>query len=364
MSIDNKNDQLKRECPVNERSQSPIVKVNRLAYMHYYSKDLEKSISFFQDFGLNLEIKHSDKAYFRARDNRNYSVMIEKAPKDSFVFGFAVDNFHTLEHLAKKTGAQIERRNCPLGGQFIELRDKDNNKVEVNHGLNELMSQPHYESEVATNSPTAQPRLNDVVRPVFAPSPIEKIGHTVVGVSKIKEAIHWYQDTLGLIVSDFQMLKGESLPTMAFMRCDNGATPSDHHTLAILSTMEVGHAHTAFEVADIDLIAMGHQWLKSKKYKHSWGIGRHILGSQIFDYWRDPAGFAFEHYCDGDLFDSSVPTGYSYFKSANINQWGPDVTKDMLGNKPSLGLVTGAIKHLFANNDLNLKRLVRLIQST
>ncbi len=364
MSIENNKYQLKKECPVNERSQNPLVKVNRLAYMRYASKDLDKSIAFFQDFGLSLDIREGDTVYFRAIDHANYTCILQKADKDSFVFGFAVDSYNTLSRLAKKMQVEIKKRSCPLGGSFVELTDMDGNLVEVNHGLNELEVQPHYESGVTANTPLAQPRLNTVVRPKFAPPPIDKIGHTVLGVAKIKDAIHWYQDTLGLIVSDFQMLKGETLPTMAFMRCDNGSTPSDHHTLAILSTMEVGHAHTAFEVSDIDLIAMGNKWLKAKDYRHSWGIGRHILGSQIFDYWRDPAGFAFEHYCDGDMFDADVPTGYSIFKSANINQWGPDVTKDMLGNKPSPGLLVRALKHLFANNDLNVKRLIRLIQST
>ena len=30
--------------------------------------------------------------------------------------------------------------------------------------------------------------------------------------------------------------------------------------------------------------------LAARGYPHAWGVGRHILGSQIFDYWRDPFG--------------------------------------------------------------------------
>ena len=46
------------------------------------------------------------------------------------------------------------------------------------------------------------------------------------------------------------------------------------------------------------------QHLRDRGYRHSWGIGRHIQGSQIFDYWRDPDKMMFEHYADGDVFDS------------------------------------------------------------
>ena len=31
------------------------------------------------------------------------------------------------------------------------------------------------------------------------------------------------------------------------------------------------------------------------------GVGRHVLGAQVFDYWRDPWGHVLEHFTDGDL---------------------------------------------------------------
>lgn len=33
------------------------------------------------------------------------------------------------------------------------------------------------------------------------------------------------------------------------------------------------------------------RWLAKKGYKSVWAVGRHILGSQIFDYWWGPTGF-------------------------------------------------------------------------
>ena len=46
-------------------------------------------------------------------------------------------------------------------------------------------------------------------------------------------------------------------------------------------------------------------------YFRSWGIGRHIQGSQIFDYWRDPDGFLVEHFTDGDMFDNTLEPGWA-----------------------------------------------------
>ena len=47
---------------------------------------------------------------------------------------------------------------------------------------------------------------------------------------------------------------------------------------------------------DFDVQSLGHQWLSGKGYELSWGLGRHVLGSQIFDYWYDPSRFILEHY--------------------------------------------------------------------
>ena len=43
--------------------------------------------------------------------------------------------------------------------------------------------------------------------------------------------------------------------------------------------------HSSFEVHDFDIQSLGHQWLRDKGYDLVWGVGRHVLGSQIFDYW-------------------------------------------------------------------------------
>jgi hypothetical protein len=47
---------------------------------------------------------------------------------------------------------------------------------------------------------------------------------------------------------------------------------------------------TAHRVHDFDTQKPDHQWLAKKEYKSVWGVGRHILDSQIFDYWWDTTG--------------------------------------------------------------------------
>ena len=78
---------------------------------------------------------------------------------------------------------------------------------------------------------------------------------------------------------------------------------------------------------------MGQQVLMARKYRHAWGVGRHLLGSQIFDYWRDPWGQKHEHYADGDLFDDRQPAGYHVLDRAGLYQWGPDLPDDFIDAK-------------------------------
>ena len=81
---------------------------------------------------------------------------------------------------------------------------------------------------------------------------------------------------------------------------------------------------TAFEAADFDDIQAGHYWLKHKGYKHAWGVGRHMLGSQVFDYWRDPWGRIHEHWTDSDLVNNTHESDRWEPPIGLNNQWGPD----------------------------------------
>ena len=151
---------------------------------------------------------------------------------------------------------------------------------------------------------------------------------------------------------------------MSFIRCDQGATPSDHHTLAMALGAANRYVHSAFEVSDLDALAAGGEYLRDQGYLRSWGIGRHIQGSQIFDYWRDPT----------DSWSSTTPTetcsttlsrraGRSSPRPG-LAQWGPPVTKDFLGIDPKYAReeVTAIVTALRDNNEFDVKRLMGMLK--
>ena len=107
------------------------------------------------------------------------------------------------------------------------------------------------------------------------------------------------------------------------MRCDRGEEYTDHHTLLCVGVGAAGFDHAAFEVEDIDAVMLGHDHLKQAGYEHHAGIGRHVLGSQVFDYWKDPHGFTLEHFTDGDLINESFGSHTAPIEQLLGSHWGP-----------------------------------------
>ena len=139
------------------------------------------------------------------------------------------------------------------------------------------------------NSTDAVERVNGTQRPPVAPPEVIRLGHVVLELADYQATCAWYTQHFGFIPSDVQVLPDGS-PAVAFMRLDLGDTPADHHTLALAQGFAPTHSHSAFELVDADAVGMGQRVLRERGWKHAWGIGRHILGSQIFDYWQDPVG--------------------------------------------------------------------------
>jgi hypothetical protein len=89
----------------------------------------------------------------------------------------------------------------------------------------------------------------------------------------------------------------------------------------------------------------------------AWGIGRHILGSQIFDYWFGPDGRKFEHFADGDLFDVARPTRYHPMSIAGLSQWGLPVPSAFL--RPRLGWheVRQLVRNLLGKSNFGFREM-------
>lgn len=322
-----------------------LIKADNLAYLIWDVADIEEQESFLLDFGMLTHQKSSDELYMRSYGDSPYVYWGRKAKKTAFVgMGFTAVSREDLVKLAEATGEPIEPLDRPGSGEVVRLSAPEGLVVEVAFGIEPLESVETRMDLPPTNTLLHKPRINRGQRPELIPSPILNIGHCVTGTNNFEKTTNWYMRHLGLIPSDVQCLDDGS-NVLAFMRLDRGANPADHHTLVVGQGLGVGYQHSAYEVFDLDVLGQGQQYLKLKKRDHFWGIGRHILGSQLFDYWNDPHGFEFEHYTDGDVFTAEHPTDYHIFDAGNVYAWGPDMPAAMTSptTKQILDLIRGLI---------------------
>jgi hypothetical protein len=70
-----------------------------------------------------------------------------------------------------------------------------------------------------------------------------------------------------------------------FLHLDRGSELVDHHCFFFFEGPKTHVHHSSYETHDFDTQVLGHDWLREHGYESCWGIGRHIMGSQIFDYW-------------------------------------------------------------------------------
>ncbi len=317
------------------RAADPHVKVHDLALLEFAGPDAEVAKRFFTGFGLQHRQGDDGSLEFSAEAGAPVAVIYRQAAKASFVGPtFAVTTVAELEQLAARTGAAapapLQLPGHPPG---VILTDPNGVSVKVAH-FEAWRTLPACGEAALVNRGDDKPRINAPRRPQRSPSRVLRLGHMVLGTPEWEATARFYIETLGLIPSDVQALP-DGRPAVAFLRCDRGDEPTDHHTFVVARLPVMDFEHAAFEVPDLDEVGMGGQMLREGGFRRAWGIGRHILGSQIFDYWFGPDGRKFEHFADGDLFDAARPTRYHAMSVAGLSQWGPPVPSAFL--RPKLG---------------------------
>ena len=349
------------------RTGNPVVKVHELAWLEFTKPDLNRAELFARAFGFATAMRTPDEVQLRGSDPGSPCVLIRKGPRSRFLgVAFRAADSSDLLRLAEATGRKVTKLPESIGGVTVDLVDPTGQRVRVVSDTHELAALPG-QAPLTLNIGHQPARTNATQRPPREPATVQKLGHVVLQTTTYRKTLDWYLQQLGLIVSDFLYYRGQRDrgPVMSFIRCDRGGTPTDHHTLALVLGPANRYVHSAYEVADLDALAAGGEYLHEHGYQRSWGIGRHIQGSQIFDYWRDPDGFLVEHYSDGDLFDCALEPGWAPMTASGLAQWGPPVTKVFLGVKPApaalaeLRTIAGALRQ---DNEFDLRRLRGLLK--
>ncbi|KAH7124873.1 putative 2,3-dihydroxybiphenyl-1,2-dioxygenase or glyoxalase/bleomycin resistance protein-like protein [Dactylonectria estremocensis] len=314
------------------------VRLDRLLYTHYRHANLTSAHAFLTDFGLHVAEKRDTIIYYRGFGANPFIFVAEQSPDNVNHFvrsGWLARTREDLEVAAQIPGASsIQWSDAPGEGWFVDIRDPNGVSLRIHHGI-KLRSAEEVKKEipkpVTFNSWSDKPRKGEFQRFDIGPSKIHKLGHygLVVDKSKFTDTVAWYLGTFSLAKTDSLFDKDSGEDVMTFMHIDKGKEFTDHHSFFIQSppppvSKSYPH-HSSFEVDNVDSQLTGHYHLEDKHWTNCWGVGRHLLGSQIFDYWFDPSGNILEHYADGDLVNSENEVTREAAAPDTMAVWGPNV---------------------------------------
>jgi catechol 2,3-dioxygenase-like lactoylglutathione lyase family enzyme len=298
-----------------------MIKIEDVSHVSFRAPDLDGMARFLSDFGMRSE-RVDGRLYARGTGPAPYLHVTEEGEPGFAALGLRAASVEDVKALGRQENVEPRTLDRPGGGLAVTLTDPDGYRVEVLAGQAPVEPLP-LPVQAPWNSARDRLRVRAVKRTGSAAAHVVRLGHCVLGVSDFRRSERWYKDLFGLITSD-EIAVTPDRSIGAFLRCDRGEIPTDHHTLFLLQAPQgVGFNHAAFEVADVDDLFAGHARLREGGWSPEWGVGRHLLGSQIFDYWKDPWGHTLEHWTDGDLFTAEDPSRIAPLADLLAVQWGP-----------------------------------------
>ncbi len=119
-----------------------------------------------------------------------------------------------------------------------------------------------------------------------------RLSHVLLFMPDVLGAIDFYGRALGVRLSD------RSGDGIAFM---HGVHGSDHHMIAFAKSSRIGYHHSSWDVPSVDDVGLGAMQMAEAGYRHGWGLGRHVLGSNYFHYVQDPWGSFSEYSAEMDF---------------------------------------------------------------
>ncbi|HET9564670.1 MAG TPA: 2,3-dihydroxybiphenyl 1,2-dioxygenase, partial [Mycobacterium sp.] len=212
------------------RSANPTIKVHDVLWLEFEKPDLVKAEAFAHSFGFATVLRTKDELQLRGSDAGAPCVLIRRGQREKFLGpAFVAAEQSDLLRLADATGTSVRPLPESLGGVTVDLVDPSGLPVRVVSGTHRLEALPTAQTPHVFNFGHTKVRTNAMQRPPRVPTNVQRLGHIVVQTPKYIEALNWYLDTFGMIVSDFSYYPGqrERGPILSFIRCDRGSVPAD-----------------------------------------------------------------------------------------------------------------------------------------
>jgi catechol 2,3-dioxygenase-like lactoylglutathione lyase family enzyme len=298
----------------------PIARAEELSHISFIVTDLDEAARFISTFGMVIFDRTAGHFYARGTGSAPFVYQARLGSEAAFgSLGIRMANLDDLRAVAAHDGVPVVAFDGPGGGFVARLTTPDGFTIEAMAGQD--MRVPDRLEEYPVNQAGKYPRVSKLRHINPGPSHVMRLGHSVFATADLAATEAWFKERFGMITSDeIQLPNGK--PMGAFLRLDRGDTPVDHHSLFLMHKAPALFHHVAFEVSDIDDLMRGQEHLQAAGFSHHFGVGRHRLGGQIFDYWYDPFGFQLEHWTDGDCFVRDDGSNTVSFAELSQVGWG------------------------------------------
>jgi len=285
------------------------IKIADIAYGRLRAPDLDAMEEFLTEFGMSRSARTATALYMRGTDPAHHLHVTELGDPGFVSVAYRANSEDDLKVLAALPGASgVEHIDEPGGGKRVRLRDPHSGfLIEVVHGVKELPRIPVGERPLAWSAEVLK-TVGEPRRLQFGPSRVKRLSHAVLATPRLKETLGWFRQTFGLLCTDEFYVGDRSNVVGSFNRLDRGGDPVDHHVLNCYNSATPGLQHVSFEVQDIDDLFVGHNHLRRLgKYEHMRGVGYHVPGGQVYDYWLNPWGQMHEHWLTTRRFTAASP---------------------------------------------------------
>ena len=289
---------------------------------------VDEARQFYREFGLT-ELAPGD---FATRDGGEQLHVVERPVRQLVEVTLAADDPDDLARIAAAASAN-----------GLDVTNHDDGSISVVEPIVGIRVRAAMRDRI-TQSPNETPPMNgpgntvrdgDRAPAIFAEGAAapRRLGHVLWGTPDIAASKRFLVDVLGFRLTD------ESAGIIAFLRCS-----PDHHNVGLIGSPVPFFHHSSWQVDDLDEIGRGaHHLLSADPTCNVWGLGRHFLGSNLFWYFRDPAGNFAEYFADLDqIGDDDAWIARDWPPDKSLYAWGPPVPRDFV-EPPDLAEIKEAL---------------------
>lgn len=297
---------------VSDRARTGVHSINHFALN---LPDLAGAEKFISAFGLRVE-RRDEELFVRAAASDHVWARILLAAKKSLAYlslGCYQHDIDALREQVFSAGGALCDPHPRADAEGFWFRDMDGNLVQVKVAPK---TQPDAKSplpdlNVPSGERGAGPRSKAAtVRPT-------RLSHVLLFTPDVSGAVEFYRRSVGLNLSD------RSGNIVAFMHARHGC---DHHLVAFVTSKSRGFHHSSWDVPGLEEVGLGSAQMRKAGYGDHWGVGHHVLGSNYFDYVRDPwcTWWEFSSHIDYIPAGMEWDTG-DYAPEDALYLWGPDL---------------------------------------